>query len=129
MTIDVRWFDDNKRIILCSFRDAWTWYDCREAVQKILYLQDSAGYRLNYIYDFTGSRLSARKTVRNLHRLLRLQLSPEPRQIIMVERRLRIHVMMDVVSQLYSGWFPANLYFADTIDGACELLQERLRIA
>ena len=125
MNFDVYWYDNSQTNIVCSFKDLWTWYECREALQHIMYLQEEVPNRVNHVYDFAGSRLSAGKTIGNLRRLLNLSFAPAPKYIILVDKPLRMHILHNTVHRIFNGNVPDNLLLAESIDDACHLVKRK----
>ena len=113
--IDVKWYDPQQRAILCSFTNEWTWHECAEALQMALYMQESHPEPLTYIYDLTESRLSPRQSMTNLQKLLNLEIVPRPYQIIIVEKGVRMQMLIGFIGQAFPYDEHKNLQFVDSL--------------
>lgn len=97
MTIDVRWNDEQHRVLLSEFHGEWTWHDCREAVQNLVYLQDGISTPVHFVYDLTHSTLPTRACLSLLQKLLALHISPAPDQIVIVDKDYRLSTLRDML--------------------------------
>jgi hypothetical protein len=100
MTIDVRWNDEQHRILLCEFHGEWTWHDCREAVQNMVYLQDGISTPAHFVYDLSHSTLPTRACLNLLQKLLTLEISPAPDQIVIVDKDYRLSILHDMLTSI-----------------------------
>lgn len=124
MNFEITLSDETPHIIECAFKEMWTWHDCREATQVIMYHQDAANRRVSIVYDFTQSRLSARKTGTNLKKLLSLKMYPPPELIVLVEKPLRLPTMRVVVSGISGGIIPEHIVLVESMKEARQLLEQ-----
>lgn len=125
MNVTANWSDSTKTVIVCTFQNAWNWYDCQHLIEQINTMQADSRQRVSIVFDFTDSRLTARKTIRDIYRLLNHRISIEAAGVVLVEQRLRVHLLINLIETSYRGFLPDNLYFSDTLTGAHSLIQDQ----
>lgn len=123
MNIDIQWDQHSNHTLVCSYRDEWTWHECREAMQNMVYLQD--GFEasvVNHIYDFSDSTLPSRASLNLIQKLLNAPRNPAPKYIILVDKSHRLNMLIDMLDNIVRPW--GNVYFADTLSAARQKLHE-----
>jgi len=55
MSIDIRWYDDTKRIVYYNFHKGWNWEMIVDAFKEAKVLSDSVEHEVDCIMDFSGS--------------------------------------------------------------------------
>ncbi len=109
MSIDVKWIDQKQQILICEFHGEWTWHDCREAIQGMLYLQEGVQMPVHFVYDLTESTLPARACLSLMQKLLTLEIQPAPDQIVIVDKSYRLSTLSDMLAAITN---PAgNIHF------------------
>lgn len=120
--IEVAWDDAKQRIIVCRFKEQWSWHECRDALQTVTYMHDSVEHEVSYIYDLTESRLTARAAMENVKKLIEVHISPTPRKIIIVDRSIQLRLLVDTLERLFPDQMPDNVEFADSLQRARAML-------
>ena len=121
MNIDIKWDSHNRTALVCEFKGDWTWHECREAMQVMVYMQDGSGMTVNHIYDLSHSTLSTRACINRLQKLLNLEISPAPEHIVIVDKGIRLHTIEDMLSSIVESW--GTVHFAEDLSDARSVLQ------
>jgi hypothetical protein len=116
--IEIGWYGDKQRIILCRFKNMWTWHECRDAMQVAIYMQDTVEYPVSYIYDLTESKLTSRALMDNVKKLIELVFSPAPEKVVIVDKGTKLHLMVDMLERLFPQSMPDNIQFAESLTRA-----------
>ena len=98
--LTVEW-DERHRLCLFVFGGVWTWHDCRDGLQTAAYLRDEHKGAVNYVYDFTASRLPPRIFQDQVKKLLLVDLHPRPLKLILVDQGLGLEVLLETMRRLY----------------------------
>jgi len=120
MNIDIYWDVQRQEALICSFAHDWTWHECREAMQVVMYMQDGVDMDVRYIYDLTESTLTTRACLNRMKKLLNLPIHPSPEQIIIVDKAYRLNMLQTMLSPIINTM--ANVTFATDIHEARKLL-------
>jgi hypothetical protein len=123
MNIDIKWDQQKRDALVCEFTGDWTWHECREAMQVMLYMQDGSGMSVNHIYDLSNSTLTTRACINRLQKLLKLEINPAPENIVIIDKAIRLHTIEDMLSNIVKGW--GTVHFAQDIDNARHVLLEK----
>jgi hypothetical protein len=99
--LNVEW-DERHRLCLFVFGGVWTWHDCRDGLQTAAYMRDEHKAAVNYVYDFTSSRLPPRLFQDQVKKLLLVDLHPRPVKIILVGQEVVLQVLVETMRRLYS---------------------------
>jgi hypothetical protein len=121
MNIDIRWDSQKRNALICEFKGDWTWHECREAMQVMLYMQEGFGLAVDHIYDLSRSTLAPRACVNRLHKLLQLAIDPAPRQVVIVDKDYRANMLNEMLSSIAT---PLGLQFVSSVDAARQALLE-----
>jgi len=116
MRVDIKWDIFRSDTLVCEFSGDWTWHDCREAMQVMMYMQDGSGAQVNHIYDLTNSTLSTHACVKRIQKLLNLGMQPAPNNIVIVDKPFRLHTIRDTLLILVESW--GNVHFTESIEDA-----------
>jgi hypothetical protein len=119
MNIEIRWDTKKHDALICEFKGDWTWHECREAMQVMLYMQE--GLQVDHIYDLTQSTLAPRACVNRLHKLFQLTIDPAPRQVVFVDKDYRANMLNEMLSGIAA---PLGLEFVSSLDAARQVLLE-----
>lgn len=120
MNIDIQWDRPNSEALLCRFTGQWTWHECREAMQMVMYMQENAGLPVTCIYDLTGSTLSPRASLNRLNKLLSLSIDPQPARIIVVDKSYRVGTLEAMLKHVTCTM--EHVYFEDELRRARRLV-------
>jgi hypothetical protein len=121
MNIDIRWDNQNHKALICEFKGDWTWHECREAMQVMVYMQDGSGMTVHHIYDLSNSTLSTRACINRLQKLLKLEISPAPERIVIVDKAIRLHTIENMLGGMVQSW--GKVHFAEDLSDARSVLQ------
>ena len=121
MNIDIRWDKQKRDTLICEFNGDWTWHECREAMQVMLYMQEGIGMEVDHIYDISNSSLATRVCVKRMKQLLNLGLHPAPRQIVIVDKDYRAGMLEAMLGSITE---PLGIQFMGSIDKARRSLYE-----
>lgn len=100
--LNVEW-DERHRLCLFTFGGVWTWHDCRDGLQTAAFMRDDhKGGAVNYVYDFTSSRLPPRLFQDQVKKLLLVDLHPRPMKIILVGQEVALQVLLETMRRLYT---------------------------
>jgi hypothetical protein len=99
--LTVEW-DERHRLCLFIFGGVWTWHDCRDGLQTAAYMRDEHKAAVNYVYDFTSSRLPPRLFQDQVKKLLLVDLHPRPVKIILVGQEVALQVLLETMRRLYT---------------------------
>jgi hypothetical protein len=99
--LNVEW-DERHRLCLFVFGGVWTWHDCRDGLQTAAYMRDEHKAAVNYVYDFTSSRLPPRLFQDQVKKLLLVDLHPRPVKIILVGQEVVLQVLVETMRRLYT---------------------------
>jgi hypothetical protein len=119
MNIEIRWDTKKHDALICEFKGDWTWHECREAMQVMLYMQE--GLQVDHIYDLSQSTLAPRACVNRLHKLFQLTIDPAPRQVVIVDKDYRANMLNEMLSGIAA---PLGLQFVSSVDAARQALLE-----
>lgn len=120
MGINISWDIYQKNTLVCQFNGIWTWHQCREAMQVVMYMQDGLSQPIAYIYDLTNSTLETRACLNRVQKLLQLQLQPAPQQIIIVDKPMRLTSLETMLRRTAQA--EGNLHFAENLTAARRLI-------
>ena len=120
MNIDIKWDNHNRNALICEFKGDWTWHECREAMQVMMYMQDGSGVTVSHIYDLSNSTLTTRACINRLQKLLNLEMSPAPEQIVIVDKSIRLHTIQDMLGSIVDSW--GTVHFAQDLSDARSVL-------
>lgn len=120
MSIEIDWTSDEKTGLLLSFSGEWTWHECKEAMQVVLYMNDGSHGEIDHIYDLSESALTTRMSLNHLQKLLKLELNPAPKHIVIVDKSFRLQMMKDMLAPIIRS--SENIHFAEDLESAYELL-------
>ncbi len=121
MNIDIRWDTQKRDALICEFKGDWTWHECREAMQVMLYMQEGLGMAVDHIYDISNSTLATRPVVKRMQKLLRIGLNPAPRQIVIVDKEYRANMLRIMLGSLTE---PLGIEFVESITTARDVLNQ-----
>jgi hypothetical protein len=121
MNIDIRWDNQKRDALVCEFKGDWTWHECREAMQVMMYMQEGSGLEVDHIYDLSKSTLAPRACLNRLQKLLQLEVSPAPRQVVIVDKDYRANMLNEMLSSIAA---PLGLQFVSSVDAARLALSE-----
>lgn len=99
--LTVEW-DERHRLCLFTFGGVWTWHDCRDGLQTAAYMRDEHKISVNYVYDFTASRLPPRLFQDQVKKLLLVDLHPRPVKLILVGQEVALQVLLETMRRLYT---------------------------
>lgn len=99
--LTVEW-DERHRLCLFVFGGVWTWHDCRDGLQTAAYMRDEHKMSVNYVYDFTSSRLPPRLFQDQVKKLLLVDLHPRPVKLILVGQEVALQVLLETMRRLYT---------------------------
>ena len=51
MSVTVRWYDDDKKVIYYEFSARWTWEEFEPAYDETIRMMDSVDYKIDFILD------------------------------------------------------------------------------
>lgn len=122
MNIDIKWDNHNRKALVCEFSGDWTWHECREAMQVMLYMQDGSGMSVNHIYDLSNSTLTTRACINRLQKLLKLDMNPAPEKIVIIDKAVRLHTIEDMLRNVVKSW--GVVHFAEDLSDARSALQD-----
>jgi hypothetical protein len=122
MNIDIKWDNHHRNALICEFKGDWTWHECREAMQVLMYMQDGSGMAVNHIYDLSNSTLTTRICINLLQKLLKLEMSPAPEHIVIVDKSIRLHTIADMLGSIVNSW--GTVHFAEDLSNARTVLQK-----
>lgn len=120
MNIDIQWDRPHSNALLCCFTKDWTWYECREAMQLVSYEQENAGGPVACIFDLTSSTLPPRIALNHLQKLLSLNLKPNPKRVVIVDKTYRVGTFEAMLAHITSTM--DHIYFEDDIWRARRLI-------
>lgn len=120
MNIDIKWDNQNNKALVCEFSGDWTWHECREAMQVLVFMQDGAGASVNHIYDLSNSTLTMRACLNRLQKLLKLEMNPAPQNIVIVDKGIRLHTLEDMLHSMVQH--RGTVHFAEDMHSARTLL-------
>src|SRR5688572_10118795 len=121
MNIDIRWDSQKRDALVCEFKGDWTWNECREAMQVMQYMESGSGLEVDHIYDLSQSTLAPRACFNRLAKLLQLELSSAPRQVVIVDTDFRANLLQEMLSGIAA---PLGLQFVTSVDAARLALSE-----
>jgi hypothetical protein len=121
--IEIGWYGSKQQIILCRFKNMWSWHECRDAMQVAMYMQDTVEHSVSYVYDLTESKLASRALMDNVKKLIELVFSPAPTKIIIVDKGTRVNMMVDMLERLFPQSMPDNIEFTDSLARAENLIR------
>jgi hypothetical protein len=121
MNIDIRWDSQKRDALVCEFKGDWTWHECREAMQVMMYMQEGSGLGVYHIYDLSKSTLAPRACLNRLQKLLQLEIDPAPRQVVIVDKDYRANMLQEMLSGIAA---PLGLQFVSSVDAARLALSE-----
>jgi hypothetical protein len=119
MNIDIRWDSKKHDTLICEFKGDWTWHECREAMQVMLYMQE--GLVVDHIYDLSHSTLAPRACLNRLQKLFQLTIDPAPRQVVIVDKDYRANMLSEMLSGIAT---PLGLQFVSSVEAARQALLE-----
>ena len=122
MNIDIKWDNHNRKALVCEFSGDWTWHECREAMQVMVFMQDGSGASVDHIYDLSNSTLTMRACINRLHKLLNLEMNPAPDNIVIVDKGIRVHTLKDMLRNQVQ--YNDDIHFADTLSDARAVLSD-----
>jgi len=125
MSINVDWDVEKKETLVLEFSGEWSWHECREAMQVVMYMNDGSEGSINHIYDLSESALTTRACLTHLQKLLKLELNPAPEKIIIVDKAFRVHMLEDMLVSITRS--AQNIHFAEDLESARKLLLGNLR--
>lgn len=120
MGINIAWDKQLKHMLICQFEGVWTWHQCREALQVVMYMQEGATQPITYVYDLTDSTLETRACLNRLQKLLNLSLQPSPERIVIVDKSLRLTSLETMLQTTATA--EGNVYFAEDLSGARSII-------
>lgn len=115
MNIDIRWDKQKTDTLICEFNGDWTWHECREAMQVMLYMQEGFGMEVDHVYDVSNSTLATRTLVKRMKKLLAMNLHPAPRQIVIIDQDYRAGMLEAILGNITH---PLGIDFAGTLSEA-----------
>ena len=121
MNIDIRWDNQKRDALVCEFKGDWTWHECREAMQVMMYMQEGSGLEVDHIYDLSKSTLAPRALLNRLQKLLQLEIHPAPRQVVIVDKDYRANMLNEMLNGIAT---PLGLQFVGSVDDARRALVE-----
>lgn len=119
MNIDIRWDKQKRDVLICEFNGDWTWHECREAMQVVLYMQEGFGMAVDLVYDFTNSNLKTRPCVKRIQKLLSMSLHPAPKHIVIVDNDIRSHMLEGMLRHITE---PIGVEFTTSVEQARRIL-------
>jgi hypothetical protein len=122
MNIDIKWDNHHRNAIICEFNGDWTWHECREAMQVMMYMQDGSGMTVNHIYDLSNSTLTTRACINRLQKLLNLEMNPAPEHIVIIDKAIRLHTIEALLGGIVKSW--GTVHFAEDLSDARSVLQQ-----
>lgn len=121
MGIQIKWDTYQKKTLLCEFEGVWTWRQCREAMQVVMYMQEEWTQPITAIFDLRNSTLKTRACLNRLQKLLQLQMHPAPEQIVIVDTPLRLTSLETMLQATAKA--EGNLFFAEDLPTARTIIQ------
>lgn len=116
--VDIERDKVNEHLIILHFKNMWTWHECRDAMQVAMYMQETSDRPFSYIYDLTESKLASRTLMENVKKLIELVLSPAPEKIVIVDKGMKLQLMVDMLERLFPQKLKENIVFADSLKQA-----------
>jgi hypothetical protein len=119
MPVEMKWFDEKKRNLVCEFSAHWTWDDCFVAIDKAVLLLDSIDYRVCLILDFRPTTYIPAITFDALNRIAKSETPKHPntRSLIMIGLNRNITMGYNIFQKI----FPAAASRYHVVKDAAEL--------
>ncbi len=123
MAVQIRWLDDDKRIVIQTYQGDWTIKDFMLTVNRTYRLLETVDYPVDVITDFTKS---ARGPVhlQNLGRHMEKHTSANQRLIIFVGANQYIRTMGAIAKRVSPG--TPFIHYVQTLDEAQTFIQSHL---
>lgn len=127
MTYNIRWYDDNRQILLVTFGDEVTYQSLYEMFEACVACLDTIAHPVVIVHDLSQLRIVFSVDIVALGKITRMRITEHPNRLCsyFANPNVRAKVILDVARRLFPSLM-RTVYNASSLDEALEAAHKKL---